>query len=411
MSDMNRRAALKTLGALGLGSIAYPCLPTLRGESKLTNQGIPNSLNQSGWELFRTLPTGNVLISPTSIGLALAMTERGAKGQTAQEMRKVLHLENTTLSADPGFATLVNGLQAEKPGRQVRVANRLFGQKNYGFLPEFTTQLKDWFHAPLEEVDFINETEASRLRINGWVEDQTAKMIKDLIPSGVLSSLSRLVLANAIHFKGEWLSPFQKGSTHPAPFEKAPGQMVQVPRMSQKRRFTIRQTEDAEALEMPCKGNDRSVHFILPKTRMGLASVENKLNIESLDKLLFGEAPTEEVQLGLPKFKIESSQTLNQPLAQLGMPTAFSNTSADFSGMNGGKEPLKIDAVLHKAVLVVDELGAEAAAATAVVIGLRSMPAKPPRSFLVDQPFLVAISDKVTRSILFLGRVTEPAKV
>jgi serpin B len=181
--------------------------------------------------------------------------------------------------------------------------------------------------------------------------------------------------------------------------------------MSQKRRFTIRQTEDAEALEMPCKGSDRSVHFILPKTRMGLASVENKLNIESIDKLLFGEAPTEEVQLGLPKFKIESSQTLNQPLAQLGMPTAFSNTSADFSGMNGGKEPLKIDAVLHKAVLVVDELGAEAAAATAVVIGLRSMPAKPPRSFLVDQPFLVAISDKATRSILFLGRVTEPAKV
>ncbi len=415
MYSLNRRSALKTLGAMGCGSLASRFTTSLNAGMHPMNKDtsdIPASLNRTGWELFRKLDGANVLISPASIGLALAMTERGAGGQTRDEMRQVLHFSPENPQTDPGFASLVDQLGAEKPGRQIRVANRLFAQKDFAFYPEFTSQVRDWFHAPLEQVDFINQSEQARQRINDWVEQQTRKMIKDLVPSGIFTPLTRLVLANAIHFKGEWQLPFLKSGTHAAPFETAPGQKIEVPRMNQKKRFAIRETAEAEALEMPCKGLDRSVHFILPKKRHGLANLIETLDPATFAKqLLFSQAKEEETVLGLPKFKIESKQTLNTALAELGMPSAFSVQKADFSGMNSTKQPLKIDAVLHKAVLVVDELGAEAAAATAVVMGLRSAPAKMPRTFTVDQPFLVAITDKATQSVLFLGKVAEPGKV
>lgn len=364
-------------------------------------------LNRLGWELFGKLSKDDLFLSPSSIGLALAMAEQGARGETRDQMRKVLHLEDSPSGVDPGWRAIIDSLRAEKPGRQVSLANRLFGQKDYGFLPEYTALLGKWFDAPLEEVDYQNNLEKSRVRINTWVEEQTRDMIKDLVPQGALTPLARLVLVNAIHFKGEWLAPFEKDSTRPQPFEPAPGKSITVSRMNKTGSYVTRNTSEAEALELPCKGGDRSVHFILPKKRHGLASVEKNLKVEDLDTLLFAEARASHVKLGLPKFKLESRQTLNDGLVQLGMPLAFV-PKADFSRMNGGKEPLFIDQVLHKAVLVVDEKGAEAAAATAIMMRALSARIDPPKEFLVDQPFLVAITDKTTKGILFLGRVVTP---
>lgn len=407
MHRIHRRIALKSLALLG--GLGFPS--SLWASRAMTNSlDLNKPLNQTGWEIFQSLGKGNQFLSPTSIGLALAMTERGARESTRQEMRKVLHLGAADSSQDPGWAALVGALTAEKPGRQIQLANRLFGQKDYGFLPEFTKELASWFQAPLEELDFQANPEACRKRINDWVAEQTRKMIKDLIPSGALHDKTRLVLANAIHFKGEWLTPFSKNSTGPAPFETAKGQSKTIDRMRLKRSFVVRENEDAMVLEMPCKGQDRSVHFLLPKVRHGLKDVESKLDSTTLNELLFALKLPEMVGIGVPRFKLESTMTLNGPLSQLGMPTAFTN-SANFSGMNGGKEMLKIDVILHKAVLIVDELGAEAAAATAILMAPTSMPARPPREFIIDQPFLVAITDKATRSVLFLGRVNDPGKI
>ncbi len=389
-----------------LGSTALARDPRSQ-EPSLKMKTPTDGLNQLGWELFGKLGTGDLFLSPSSIGLALAMAEQGARGETRDQMRKVLHLDGTQTDRDPGWRNIIDSLRAEKPGRQVSLANRLFGQKDYGFLAEYTTLLGKWFDAPLEEVDYQNELEKSRTRINTWVEEQTRNMIKDLVPKGALTPLARLVLVNAIHFKGEWLAPFEKGSTRPQPFETAPGKSITVDRMNKTGSYVTRSTAEAESLELPCKGGDRSVHFILPKKRHGLAGVEKNLTIKDLEELLFSGAQASYVKLGLPRFKLESSNTLNNGLIELGMPLAFV-PKADFSGMHGGKEPLFIDQVIHKAVLVVDEKGAEAAAATAIMMRTLSARVDPPKEFLVDQPFLVAITDKTTKGILFLGRVATP---
>lgn len=418
----SRRRILAGITGLGLGQLVRMGIPfagvPLSGSLALADspptRKLPpkmntptEGLNRLGWELFGKLSKDDLFLSPSSIGLALAMAEQGARGETREQMRKVLHLEGSQTDVDPGWRAIIDSLRAEKPGRQVSLANRLFGQKDYGFLPEYTARLGKWFDAPLEEVDYQNNLEKSRLRINTWVEEQTRDMIKDLVPTGALTPMARLVLVNAIHFKGEWVSPFEKNSTKSQPFEPAPGKTITVDRMNKTGTYVTRSTNEAESLELPCKGGDRGVHFILPKKRHGLAAVEKNITPEDLDTLLFGEARPEPVKLGLPKFKLESNQTLNGGLISLGMPLAFV-PKADFSGMNGGKEPLFIDSVLHKAVLVVDEKGAEAAAATAIMMRTLSVRIDPPKEFLVDQPFLVAITDKTTKGILFLGRVVTP---
>lgn len=402
---VDRRALLRSL-ALGFAVSPLAELEAMTLEQPAFEL-IP-SVNRFGWELFRGLGSGNLFLSPTSLAMALGMTELGARSSTRQEMRKVLHLPESDGMVP--WHHLVDGLNQEKPGRQIRVANRLFGQKGYAFAQAFLRQVEQVFKAPLEELDFSSAAEPSRVRINRWVSEQTRGLIPDLIPTGAIKNDTRMVLANAIHFKGDWLRPFSKNSTSQAPFETARDKPKLVERMRQKGRFTVRENEYAQVLELPCKGNDRSVHFLLPKVRHGLAEVETRLSPDAWNSLLFADKAPEEVGIGLPRFRIEVAKTMNAPLATLGMPTAFTDR-ADFSGMNDGKEPLKIDLIFHKALLLVDELGAEAAAATAILMAPTSMPAKPPREFLVDQPFLVAITDKTTQAILFLGRIADPAKI
>ena len=401
---MQRRELLKT------AAWALACSTPGMGKllAKVPMQSIARGSNQFGWELLRQLDgKGNTFVSPTSIAAALGMTALGARGETLKEMSRVLHVPVGTPDLDAGWKELIDALRANKPGRQVKLANRLFGQKGFAFLPTFTDRLASAFAAPMEVVDYSNP-EGARDRINGWVEDNTNQLIKNLIPSGVLTPLTRLVLANAIHFKGDWDSPFTKGATRPGRFQVTAGKSLTLPLMRRTGYFRLRENASAEALEMLCKGDDRSVLFIVPKKRHGLGALEKKLTPQTLDTLLADKVPAQRVELVLPRFEVNTTLSLKQSLAALGMPKAFAN-GANFTGMSEQDKTLKIDEVVHKAVLKVDEQGAEAAAATGVIVALASPPQeREPRRFVVDQPFLVAIRDLPSGALLFLGRVTEP---
>lgn len=402
---LRRRELLKSAVVAGLGG----SLVTDLSAAPPTTASISEAANAFGWSLLRAQDaTKNAFLSPTSIAAALGMTACGAEGETRAEMAKVLGFAAGDESLDPAWKELIGSLRAEKPGRQVSLANRIFGQKGYGFLPGFTGRLASSFDAPLEQVDF-GMPEPARDLINSWVAGQTRGMIKDLIPSGALTPLTRLVLANAIHFKGEWDQPFTKSKTMDLPFEVAPGTFKTLPMMSQQGRFVFREDDGATSLAMSCKGGDRMVVFILPKRRHSLMELEAALTPARLDNLVASAAPVQKVDLRLPRFEVDTRFSLDGTLKKMGMPRAFERGRAQFGAMNGGKEPLQIDAVLHKAVLKVDEQGAEAAAATGVVVGVRSAIPQPVRRFVVDQPFLVAIRDQGTSGLLFLGRVREPA--
>ena len=403
---MQRRAVLKSALAASLGGLLMP--DDVIGAPADATAGLSKASNGFGWSLLREQdPAKNAFLSPTSIAAALGMTACGAQGETREQMAKVLGFAAGDPSLDPAWKELIGALRADKPGRQVQLANRLFGQSGYGFLPEFTARLNNGFDAPLEHVDF-GTPEPARARINAWVASQTRDMIKDLIPSGVLTPLTRLVLANAIHFKGDWVLPFTKSKTMELPFETAPGVFKKLPMMNQQGRFVLREDESATSLALDCKGADRSVVFVLPKKRHALAELESSFTLARLEELTSSSVAAQKVELRLPRFEVDTRFSLNDALKKLGMVRAFERGRAEFAGMNGGKEQLQIDAVLHKAVLKVDEQGAEAAAATAVAIGVRSAPSQPIRRFVVDQPFLVAIRDHGTGGLLFLGRVREP---
>jgi len=255
-------------------------------------------------------------------------------------------------------------------------------------------------------VDFVGATEKSRQAINLWVEDQTNKKIKDLIPQGVLTALTRLVLTNAIYFKGDWASQFKESATKDASFKLGGGKTVQAPLMYQKGKFGYKEDRDVQVLSMPYKGDDLSMVVVLPKKVDGLADVTANLTAAKIDAWTT-RLYKRDVYVHLPKFKVESQFGLNDVLAKMGMPDAFDSSKANLSGMNGARN-LYISAVIHKAYVDVNEEGTEAAAATAVVVALRSAPRR--TTFRADHPFLFLIRHNKTGAILFMGRLANPKK-
>lgn len=351
---------------------------------------------------------GNLFFSPYSISNALAMTYAGARGNTAAEMKTTLRFNLAADRLPPAFGKLIAQLDGDGKPRpfQLTVANRLWGQKDYGFLPEFTKIGQDYYRAGLEEVDFINASEAARKTINAWVEQQTKDKIKDLIGPGVLNDQTRLVLTNAIYFKAPWLSPFRPEATKPEPFHLANGSSIRTPMMHANQRLQFAAHETFTMLQLPYEGHGQSMLVLLPNKKDGLGTLEKQLNAETLAKWL-EKLSTHEVDVKLPKFKVTAAIKLNDTLKEMGMKDAFVFGKADFSGM-ATREKLYISAVLHKAFVDVNEAGTEAAAATAVVIAARSEP--PPATFHADHPFVFLIRDNATGSILFAGRLADPTK-
>ncbi|MBI2807208.1 MAG: serpin family protein [Planctomycetes bacterium] len=349
---------------------------------------------------------GNLFLSPYSISNAFGMCYAGAKGNTADEMKTTLRFNLGEDRLHPAFAKLIGALDGEGKKRpfQLTVANRLWGQKDYGFLPAFTKVGSDHYGAGLEEVDYAGAPEAARLKINGWVEQKTKDKIKDLIPKGVLDNMTRLVLTNAIYFKAAWVNPFEPSQTKPGSFSLADGKSAKVPMMHSNNRGRYADLGTFSMVQIPYVGYQQSMLVLLPKKKDGLADVEKKLTAANLNAWT-KKLSTHIVDLKLPKFKVTAEFKLNDVLKEMGMKDAFIFGKADFSGM-ATREKLYITAVLHKAFVDVNEAGTEAAASTAIEVGTRSLP--PRATFHADRPFLFVIQDYRTGSILFVGRVANP---
>jgi len=350
---------------------------------------------------------GNLFFSPYSISSALAMTYAGARGNTATQMAKVLHFDIEPDKLHAAYGALTGSLNAAgKAGDfALSVANALWAQKGYAFLPDFLSLVEKSYDAKVMEADFQGNAEGSRKTINRWVERQTRDKIQDLIPQGVLNAMTRLVLTNAVYFKGNWVHPFKDRATSDGPFTLLGGDKVETPMMHQAERFGYLDTDEFQALEMPYKGGMLAMAVFLPKKADGLPDFEKSLTADGLEAWL-SKLSRQEVIVTFPKFKTTSAFSLGDPLKAMGMADAFSG-AADFSGMST-QERFFIQAALHKAFVDVNERGTEAAAATAVIMGATAMPPRPKPVFTADHPFLFLIRDTRSGTILFLGRVMNP---
>ena len=358
-------------------------------------------------DLYRVLAaaSGNLCLSPYSISTALAMTYAGAQGETARQMAQALLFMLDPARLHPAFAELEAGLKASQDKGDVlmQIANKLWPQVGYPFLETFLALTEAFYGVTIAPLDY-RDPEAARLTINAWVEERTHGKIKDLIGPGLLSPMTTLVLVNAIYFKGNWAHQFDPQCTEPAPFWKTSADSVEVSMMSQTDSFGYAETADMQILELPYLGEDLVMTLLLPANPGGLAALEAALTVENLERWTIRLRETE-VEVHLPRFKVTGAFELSQALEALGMVDAFGG-EADFSGMDGTRS-LFISAVVHQAFVEVNEEGAEAAAATAVLM-LRGMPMPPP-VFRADHPFLFLLRDRRTGGILFMGRVADPA--
>lgn len=365
---------------------------------------------QFALDLYQKLRTteGNLIFSPYSISTVLAMTYTGARGDTQVQMAQAIHFLLDQKQLPPAFALLESklGEAGEKGNVQLRAANALWPQKGFPFLKEFLALTSKYFGVLITPVDYGNG-EAARHTINAWVEERTESMIKDLIAPGMLDALTRLVLVNAIYFKGDWASQFDRSRTSQEPFWAGSNGQVQVPMMTQKHKYRYGEGDDLQILELLYAGEDLSMIVLLPKETGGLAKLEDSLAVENLDRWTRNLELTE-VVVSLPRFEATFPFRLDDTLKSMGMVDAFSG-QADFSGMDGSQY-LSIGAVLHKAFVAVNEQGTEAAAATSVVIQMKVLSfLTPPIIFRADHPFVFLIRENSTGSILFIGRVVNPA--
>jgi serpin B len=330
------------------------------------------------------------------------MTYAGARGETARQMVAVLHLPGE--ATHRGFAELLRQVgDRQGGGYQLSLANALWTQQGFAFLPEYVELARSDYRAGVEQVDFVGATEGARTAINAWVARETRQKIQELIPRGAVTTDTRLVLTNAVYFKGDWARQFKKELTKDEPFSVQAGRAIASPTMHKRGSFKLVETDAIQALELPYAGDDLSMVVLLPRRVDGLAELEQALTLERLDGWLAAMRRSE-VDVSLPKFVVTDEFSLSRTLSEMGMPAAF-DSGADFSGMTG-RRGLAISAVLHKAYVDVNEEGTEAAAATGAVVSLTSMQVTP--VFRADHPFVFLIRDNRSGAILFLGRVVDP---
>jgi len=353
---------------------------------------------------------GNLFFSPYSISSALAMTYAGARGKTDEDMADTLHFD---LPADQTHATFrqlnanLRGTGGKRPF-ELSIANALWGQKSFAFAPPFVQLIQKDYGGAVHTVDFKTAPENARETINRWVATETRDKIKDLIPMGVISPDTRLLLTNAIYFKSAWEHEFAESATKQAPFTTGAGSKVQVPMMHAVRRTNYFENELLQMLVLPYQFDQLSLVALLPKRPDGLTGMERDVSADQLAQWL-GKAKQYEVDTFLPRFKMTAEFNLKEVLAAMGMRLAFSE-NADFGGMTT-QERLMISEVIHKAFIALNEQGTEAAAATAVAIKATAAyaPQKLQRvTFRADHPFVFLIRENRTGSILFMGRLENP---
>lgn len=367
-------------------------------------QSAPESVNAFGIDLYRFLAgsSENIFFSPFSLSTALAMTYLGADGNTALQMRKVLHFEDEGLHES--FSNLIDSLNKPVEDYKLAIANALWLQEGYPLLESFLEAVEKYYRAPVNSVDFVNDPKNSVRRINDWIEQKTEGKIKDMISEDDVDSLTRLIITNAIYFKGNWVVPFDPQATKKDVFYVSEDRTVEVDMMKLAANFNYFEDEKVQILELPYAGGDLSMIVVLPKRGVRLSEVEKDLSLEKFQGWI-GRLRNTRVEVMLPRFKVMQRFSLKKTLSEMGMVDAFTN-AADFSRMDGTKM-LKIQNVIHQAFVEVNEEGTEAAAATAVIIGIKMGP-NIPVIFRADRPFLFFIYEKSNGVILFMGQLQKP---
>jgi serpin B len=356
--------------------------------------------NLFAFDLYDRYSAGedNVFYSPYSISTALSMTYEGARATTAEEMQSVFHWSEDDDVRRPGAAKVFNILNGKNRSYTLHTANALWMQEGYPFKEDYVDTVEDYYGGEPNMIDFGDAVNAAEI-INGWVEERTNDKIKDLLSPNMLVD-ARLVLTNAIYFKGDWLKMFDKELTSPSEFHVSPQETVEIEMMNVKEGyFGYVDTGDAQILKLPYEGKDLSMIIVLPKPG-DIHEFENGFSLEDYRSWLDVLESTR-LDVYLPRFKFETKYMMGKDLAEMGMPTAFTG-SADFSGMSDGG--LFIGHVVHQAYIDVNEEGTEAAAATGVVM-VESMS----EVFRADHPFIFTIQDGDTGLILFMGRVMDPS--
>ena len=414
---------MRMFGVIGLVILglfmAYGCTqpseqPTVLNETGVTQEQIDKVVdanNKFAIEMYKQLSGNssedNVFFSPYSISSAMAIVYEGARGTTADEIRTVFSYPEDIMDLRKGYAHLFNSINKPNENYELRTANALWAQKDYPFLDEYLETAKTYYGGKLANLDFVNDPEGSRTTINRWVENQTNGKIKDLLPKGSVNPLTRLVVTNAVYFKGKWVKQFDPKDTYKTDFHVTPEKKVKVDMMALRSEvFNYTEDDTVKVLELPYSGNRLSMLVILPKQNHTIDEVEDSLTIEKIREWQSNLNPRE-IDVHLPKFKMETKYKLNDVLSTMGMPTAFIPDTADFSGMNGNRE-LFISHVIHQAYVDVNEEGTEAAAATGITMELSAVP--PENPFVADHPFIFLIVDKETGGILFMGRLSDPSK-
>ena len=370
------------------------------------------SINAFGLDLYGAAAKepGNLFFSPASISVAFAMTYAGARAATAEEMHKVLHLPPADIIHDSAQA-LLNDWNGEHDAYQLRVVNRLFGEKTYSFIDAFLARVAGSYAAPLEKVDFKGAPKEQRLHINKWVMQQTENRIDELLPGGSVSSDTRLVLVNAIYFLGTWESAFNAKATQDKDFFVDGKTAKKVPTMTKTQSYKYAKGEGFQFLEMGYDGSTLVMNLLLPDEPLGLPALEAQMSVENINTW-WSKLHSQEITLELPRFELKDQRIpLKQILKTLGMNAAFDEKLADFGAMavTTPDARLYISDAFHEAFIKVDEKGTEAAAATAVLVAKPASVPSPPKMFQVKHPFLFVIRDTANGAILFMGRVTDPA--
>jgi len=357
---------------------------------------------------------GNLIYSPLSLSLALSMTLAGAETTTRAAMLEALQFSLDEDEIHPTFNALMLTIEesqvideeTEGGSFELNIANSIWGQQGFRFEQAFLDRIALNYGAGIFTVDFVANPEPACIAINDWVEDETQEKITDLIPPDAITPLTRLVLANAIYFKGSWLHPFDQGLTQLGPFTTLDGDEISVEMMKlfDERLFYMREGE-FQAVSLPYLSRDFTMTLIVPD-RGSFKIVEDLLTVDLLASL-HSNMVSERINLEMPKFHFETTINANDPLKALGMAEAFDPDLSDFKGM-ADVEDLHITDVLQKATITIDEEGTEAAAATAVIVGLRSAPMGEPISMVIDRAFLFFVQHQPTGTIIFMGRVVEP---
>lgn len=397
-------------------------------ESKLAREKNPGSTNADmqtlvdgnntfALDLYQTLhsESGNLILSPYSISLALAMTYAGARGDTETQMANTLHFTQGQDATHSSFNALdlglsnrgKNGVSKDQEPMKLNIANAVWAEKTFTFLDDFLNILAVNYGAGIHLADFKNQPNPERIAINNWVSEKTEDKINNLLPDGSIDADTRMVLVNAIYFKADWADQFDANSTYDATFHLLDGSEISTPTMNNVfHDIPYIKGDGYQAVELSYAGQTAAMDIILPDEG-NFDTFEASFNKDAYNGIISEMQKTSSVSVGLPKFQFTKEFTLPDALKLMGMTDAFDRNIADFSGMTG-KRDLYIGDVIHKAFVAVDEKGTEAAAATAVIMEATGA-MMPEASFIADRPFIFVIRDTVTGQVLFIGRVLNPA--